>query len=172
MAQLEAQRRGALAAPRRLLPICRPERNRPFPLESPEGLPPSCCCSLHILRQFQIVYNHQVFDSTEDFLSAFKNGTLIRIPNRPDDEKADYSWTTRKRVGAQRDLDNLPGPRSVSFAGLRFRVDKARQFVSWMGWSMYLGFDRDMGMNLWNIAFKGERIIYQVCTLSFLCTLC
>ncbi|KAF9035083.1 amine oxidase catalytic domain-containing protein [Hymenopellis radicata] len=109
----------------------------------------------------KVVYNHQVFNSTEDFLSAFKNGTLVRIPDRPDD-KADYSWTTRKRVGAQRDLDHLPGPRSVSFAGLRFRVDRARQYISWMGWSMYLGFDRDMGMSLWNIAFKGSRIIYQL----------
>ncbi|KAK0491590.1 copper amine oxidase [Armillaria novae-zelandiae] len=111
-------------------------------------------------KVLKVVYNHQVFNSTESFMEAFRNGTLVRIPERP--ENKDLSWTTRKRVGKQRDLDHLPGPRSVSFAGLRFRVDKARQYVTWMGWSLYLGFDRDMGLSLWNIGFKGERIIYQL----------
>lgn len=31
-----------------------------------------------------------------------------------------------------------------------------------MGWGMYLGFDRDMGMSLWDIRFRGERLIYEV----------
>ncbi|KAK0207087.1 copper amine oxidase [Desarmillaria ectypa] len=83
-------------------------------------------------KVLKVVYNHQVFNSTESFMEAFRNGTLVRIPERP--ENRDLSWTTRKRVGKQRDLDHLPGPRSVSFAGLRFRVDKARQYVTWMGW--------------------------------------
>ncbi|KAK0447703.1 copper amine oxidase [Armillaria borealis] len=112
-------------------------------------------------KVLKVVYNHQIFNSTESFMEAFRNGTLVRLPERP--ENKDLSWTTRKRVGKQRDLDHLPGPRSVSFAGLRFRVDKARQYITWMGWSMYLGFDRDMGLSLWNIGFKGERIIYQAC---------
>jgi hypothetical protein len=47
-------------------------------------------------------------------------------------------------TGARRDLDHLEGPRSVPFSGLRFRVDQQNQFVSWMGWEMYLGFSRDM----------------------------
>ncbi|KIY73996.1 amine oxidase catalytic domain-containing protein [Cylindrobasidium torrendii FP15055 ss-10] len=110
----------------------------------------------------KVVYNHQVFDSTEDFLNALNNGTLERIPHRPDDDNTDFSWTSRRKVGVTRDLDHLPGPRSVSFAGLRFRVDQATQYVTWMGWSMHLGFTRDMGLNLWNIGFKGERIIYEL----------
>lgn len=69
------------------------------------------------------MYNHQVFDSVNGFMSAFHNGTLKRLPARPDNH--DYDWTTRKRLeGPRRDLDHLPGPRSVSFAGLRFRVDR------------------------------------------------
>lgn len=31
-----------------------------------------------------------------------------------------------------------------------------------MGWGMYLGFDRDMGLSLWDIKFRGERLIYEV----------
>lgn len=37
-----------------------------------------------------------------------------------------------------------------------------------MGWGLYLSFDRDMGLSLWDIRLKGERIIYQVdCSLAY-----
>lgn len=111
--------------------------------------------------QLKIVYNHQVFDTAESFMEAFRNGTLKRVPPVTKQEE-DPSWSTRERIGALRDLDNLPGPRSVSFAGLRFRIDHDLQYVSWMGWGLYLGFDRDMGLNLWDIRFRGERIIYEL----------
>lgn len=93
-------------------------------------------------------------------MEAFHNGSLKRVPVI--DPDTDLSYSTRKRIGAQRDLDHLPGPRSVSFAGLRFRVDRDLQYVSWMGWGLYLGFDRDMGLSLWDIRFRGERIVYEV----------
>ncbi|KAK7031010.1 hypothetical protein VNI00_013800 [Paramarasmius palmivorus] len=109
-------------------------------------------------KLLKIVYNDQLFNSTEDFLGAYSNGSL----SRPPAFTGDPSWSSRKRVGPIRDLDHLPGPRSVSFAGLRFRVDKEKQYITWMGWGMYLGFDRDMGLSLWDIRFKGERIIYQL----------
>ena len=67
-----------------------------------------------------------------------------------------------RRPGPPRDSDHLPGPRAISFADLRYRVDRAKQYVSWMGWGLYLGFDRDMGILLWDIRFKDERLIYEV----------
>ena len=30
---------------------------------------------------------------------------------------------------------------------------------------MYLGFNRDMGLNLWDIRFKDDRIVYEVCIM-------
>ncbi|KAJ3512039.1 hypothetical protein NLJ89_g3755 [Agrocybe chaxingu] len=107
------------------------------------------------------MYHGQVFPTIDSFLEAFHNGTLIRHEDQAD-PNLDFTWTQRKRIGIDRDLDNLSGPRSVSFSGLRFRVDRERQYVSWMGWGMYLGFDRDMGLNFWDIRFRGERIIYQL----------
>ncbi|KAI0325802.1 amine oxidase catalytic domain-containing protein [Cubamyces sp. BRFM 1775] len=115
-------------------------------------------------KLLKLVYNHQVFNSSEAFLAAYHDGTLKRLPERPDQDPAAGGWSTRKRpeTSTARDLDYLPGPRSVSFGGLRFRVDRAAQYVSWMGWGMYLGFDRDMGLSLWDIRFKNERIIYEL----------
>lgn len=111
------------------------------------------------------MYNHQIFQSVDSFLTALRNGTLERLPPRRDDspDTADYSWTSRHRPTVEQwDLDDRPGPRSVSFGGLRFRVNKEEHFVSWMGWQMYLGFDRDMGLSLWDIRLDGERIIYEL----------
>lgn len=107
-----------------------------------------------------------MFPSVESFLQAFHNGTLKRQANPPD-RTEDVSWSTRKRRGSQLDLDHLPGPRSVSFAGLRFRVDKELQYISWMGWGLFLGFNRDMGVSLWDVRFRGERIIYEVTLASY-----
>lgn len=118
----------------------------------------------------KVVYNHQIFPSTESFLVAFHDGTLKRFPSRPG-SSSDLSWSSRKRVGSHWDLDHLPGPRSVSFAGLRFKVDRKLQYISWMGWGLYLGFDRDMGLSLWDIRMRNERIVYQV-RLSFEILLC
>ncbi|KAI0696783.1 amine oxidase catalytic domain-containing protein [Cytidiella melzeri] len=104
----------------------------------------------------------KIFATIDDFLDAYHNGTLRRLPDRPDQRK-DTAWSTRYRPDrAPRDLDHLPGPRQVSFAGLRFRVNRELQYISWMGWGMYLGFDRDMGLSLWDIRFMNERLIYEL----------
>ncbi|EKM58084.1 uncharacterized protein PHACADRAFT_206924 [Phanerochaete carnosa HHB-10118-sp] len=110
----------------------------------------------------KVVYNRQIFFTFDEFLQAYHNGTLSRLPSRPD-QTNDTDWSTRYRPkGPPRDLDHLPGPRQVSFAGLRFRIDRELQYISWLGWGVYLGFDRDMGLSLWDIRFLGERIAYEI----------
>ncbi|KAG2012930.1 copper amine oxidase [Coprinopsis cinerea AmutBmut pab1-1] len=109
----------------------------------------------------KVVYHDQFFPSVESFLEAWRNGTLIRHPP-PEGTRESRLWSSRQRQGEPRDLDYLPGPTQVYFAGPRFRVDPATRYVTWMGWSMYLGFSRDMGLSLRDIGFKGERIIYEL----------
>ncbi|KAL0953888.1 hypothetical protein HGRIS_005060 [Hohenbuehelia grisea] len=113
----------------------------------------------------KLVYDNKIFSTVEDFLEAFRNGTIKAMPEDKDIIRPDgNTWSSRHRPNASftLDLDHLPGPRSVSFAGLRFRVDPELQYISWMGWGMYIGFDRDMGVSLWDIRLRGERIIYQL----------
>ncbi|KAJ7081806.1 amine oxidase catalytic domain-containing protein [Mycena belliarum] len=113
----------------------------------------------HLIR---MVYNRQMFSTVDDFLDAYTNGSLKRS-TRPDVPSADEeTWTGRQRQGPPRDLDERAGPRQVSFNGPRYRVDVDNQWVSWMGWSVYLSFARDMGMSLWDVRFRGERILYEV----------
>ncbi|ORY26996.1 amine oxidase catalytic domain-containing protein [Naematelia encephala] len=113
----------------------------------------------HVIR---MVYNNQTFASPEDFRAAWEKGELKRSKKPLLDDAS--GWASRSRVhkGSKRDLDERAGPRSVSFDGLRFRVDQEEQYITWMGFSFYLGFERDMGLNLWDIHFRGERIIYEI----------
>ncbi|KAJ6507694.1 amine oxidase catalytic domain-containing protein [Mycena vitilis] len=112
----------------------------------------------HLMR---MVYNRQMFTTTEEFLEAYSNGTLKRS-SRPDAPKAEEeSWSGRERRGLKRDLDERAGPRQVSFNGPRYRVDRDNQWVSWMGWAFFLSFGRDMGLSLWDVRFRGERILYE-----------
>ncbi|KAG9218584.1 hypothetical protein CCMSSC00406_0001302 [Pleurotus cornucopiae] len=116
-------------------------------------------------KVLKLVYDKQVFPSTAAFLEAFHNGTLKPLPPVDDPSSNDtHPWSSRYRPDPsfKLDLDHLPGPRSVPFAGLRFRVDERIKYVRWMGWGMYLGFDRDMGLSLWDIRFRNERIIYEL----------
>ncbi|KAJ7157647.1 amine oxidase catalytic domain-containing protein [Mycena crocata] len=110
----------------------------------------------------RMVYNRQVFATREEFMQAYTNGTLKRS-KKPDTPGVDEeTWSGRERRGTPRDLGERAGPRQVSFNGPRYRVDKDNQWVTWMGWSFYLSFARDMGMSLWDINFRGERILYEV----------
>ncbi|WRT68805.1 uncharacterized protein IL334_005785 [Kwoniella shivajii] len=113
----------------------------------------------HVIK---MVYNSQVFNSTHEFREAWESGTLKRSKTPLLNDTSGWATRTRMNRGGNRDLDDRAGPRSVSFDGLRFRVDREEQYITWMGFSFYLGFERDMGLNLWDINFKGERIIYEI----------
>ena len=54
-------------------------------------------------------------------------------PSLRADPDVDNSWPQRGRKLYDRDLDHLPWPRSDSFAGLQYRVDRKRQYIGWMG---------------------------------------
>lgn len=93
----------------------------------------------HLLCFRRIVYNNQVFNSIDKFTTAYKSGSLKRGV-KPD--LINQDWSTRKRTGNARALDKRPTPHNVVFGGSRIKADKNAQYVEWMGWSLYLGFNR------------------------------
>ncbi|KAG9019179.1 hypothetical protein FRB90_005515 [Tulasnella sp. 427] len=107
----------------------------------------------------RMVYNHQVYQSVDDFLNAWKDGSIKRgTKANLDNDK----WATRDKMGKARPLDDRSTPRTVNFDGSRIKADREEGYVEWMGWSFYTGFNRDTGLTLWDIRFKGERIIYEI----------
>jgi primary-amine oxidase len=110
-------------------------RSAPSPSVHVSSLLPN----LHPLQSRKVVYNNQVFTSASAFSDAYTSGTLQRGV-KPDLTNQD--WSTRKRTGKARDLDERAAPRDVLFEGSRIRADKEEGYVEWMGWSFYLGFNR------------------------------
>lgn len=94
----------------------------------------------------KIVHNKTLYPSIDAFLAAWKEGKGVKaIPEEPPE------WSTRVRRNRTRELDDRPGPRSVSPGGARYKIDKEEQWVSWLGWEFYLSFERDMGVHLWDM---------------------
>ncbi|KAG8917777.1 hypothetical protein FRC01_002213, partial [Tulasnella sp. 417] len=107
----------------------------------------------------RVVYNHQVFQSLDEFKSAWENGSIKKGKKiNLDDDK----WATRQRQGEQRPLDDRAAPETITLDGSRIRADREEGYVEWMDWSFYTGFNRDTGLTLWDIRFKGEKIIYEI----------
>jgi primary-amine oxidase len=46
--------------------------------------------------------------------------------------------------------------------GPRVQVDDSEGFVKWMGWSMYLSFSQVTSLALFDINFRGERVVYEL----------
>jgi primary-amine oxidase len=106
---------------------------------------------------YEWFYNGVLYDSTKAFRGAWKSGELKKLPpNR------DGKWTE-----AQPDEKGMPGrekntPIMIQPDGPRYKVDKEEKFVSWMGWEFYLNAVQSTGLGVWDIKFKGERIIYEL----------
>lgn len=103
------------------------------------------------------VHGGKVYKTINDLRAAYNRGELHRQK-----EWDGSDWASRARRGSQRDLDSRAGPRSVQTDGARYRVDMKEDYITWMGWSMYLSFYRDMGLHLWDIRFRNDSVIYEL----------
>lgn len=56
----------------------------------------------------------------------------------------------------------LHPPASIAPSGDRFSVDVESKWVQWMDFSFYVGYQRDTGLSLWDIRYKGEKVLYEL----------
>jgi primary-amine oxidase len=97
------------------------------------------------------------YESTEDFRSAiFSLGFEKPPPN------VYGNWTLTDQQGAPMPLDNLPPPVSVSQGSQRFTLDVKEDYVSWMDFSFYFSMSHDVGLSLFDINYKGNRLMYEL----------
>lgn len=105
-------------------------------------------------------YNGQLFDDIEHFRSAIrdpaKSGFLRTKPN------VDGPWTDTEDFDAHPEGRDLPPPVSIQPLGPRYRLDKAERFVSWFGFEFYMTSTQATGLSLFDIRFKGERVMYEL----------
>ncbi|KAF2192177.1 amine oxidase catalytic domain-containing protein [Zopfia rhizophila CBS 207.26] len=102
-------------------------------------------------------YNGIFYENTDEFRDAvFSNGFEKLPPN------LDGDWTSTDRQGEAMPLDELPPPVPVLEGTKRFSVDVKENYISWMDFTFYISVARDTGLTLYDVRFKGKRIIYEL----------
>ncbi|KAF2169274.1 hypothetical protein M409DRAFT_20500 [Zasmidium cellare ATCC 36951] len=102
-------------------------------------------------------YNGVIYDDVEDFRAAIKHANFKKTP-----PNLDGSWTDTEDFDAKTEGRELPPPISVQPYGPRYKLDKNERFVSWFGFEFYITTAQATGLTLYDIRFKGERVIYEL----------
>ena len=103
-------------------------------------------------------YSQGIFySSTDEFRKAVSSSGFKKPP-----PNVDGTWLSTDKRGDSLPLDNLPPPVSVSEGSKRFSVDVQENYVSWKDFAFYMSVSKDSGLTLFDIQFKGKRIIYEL----------
>lgn len=105
-----------------------------------------------------IVYNLVVYNSVQEFRSAWETGEIVKVP--PPAQNA--TFLNKDRIGPVRELEDRLAPTVVELEGNRYKIDEENRYVEYLGWSFYHRFTRDTGIGIFDIKFKGERILYEL----------
>lgn len=104
-------------------------------------------------------YNGQLFENLDHFRSAMKDPDRGFLKTRPN---VDGSWTDTEDFDSQPEGRELPPPVSIQPLGPRYKLDRTERFVSWFGFEFYLTSMQATGPSLFDIRFKGERVMYEL----------
>jgi primary-amine oxidase len=102
-------------------------------------------------------YNGILYNGSEAIHDAWKQGRVVKsLPNVNGD------WTDpepRERAVVDRDM---AAPVLVQPYGPRVTVDEEEKYVKWLDWEFYLSFSQVKALALFDVRFRGERIMYEV----------
>lgn len=104
-------------------------------------------------------YNGQMFDDVDHLRRAMKDpesGFLRTAPN------TDGSWTDTEDFDARPDGRELPPPVAIQPLGPRYKLDRSERYVSWFGFEFYFTSTQATGVSLFDIRFRGERVMYEL----------
>ena len=107
----------------------------------------------------KVIYNNQTFDSVDELVAKYENNTIekIKIPAPKGD---DTLFSSYERRGAPQPSKPMRGPKQYQPDGQRYTV-KGRH-ISYMLWSFDFRMDSNSGMQLYDIKFNGDRIVYEL----------
>ncbi|KAF1987640.1 putative membrane copper amine oxidase [Aulographum hederae CBS 113979] len=103
------------------------------------------------------LYNDIFYPTTEAFRAAYYSPDFEKLP-----ANVEGAWADTDQQGEIPPLDTVFPPITVAPRGSRYFVDRDQKYVKWMDFEMYLSFNRDTGMQLHDIRYKGNRIIYEL----------
>lgn len=103
------------------------------------------------------LYNNIFYNTTEDFRAAYWSPGFEKLG-----ANVEGDWARSDQQGPILPMDTVYPPTQVAPAGSRFSLDAEQKYVEWMGFSFYIRFTRDTGMALYDIRYKGDRILYEL----------
>lgn len=103
------------------------------------------------------LYNNIFYNSTDAFREAYFTPGFVKFG-----KNVEGDWARTDQQGPILPKDDSYPPTSIAPTGSRFSVDTEEKYVEWMDWSFYIGFKRDTGMALYDIRYKGKRLIYEL----------
>ncbi|KAF9776879.1 hypothetical protein IL306_004871 [Fusarium sp. DS 682] len=103
------------------------------------------------------VYNNEFYKDLDEFRK------VIAEPDfKPLGANLDEPWAHTNKHGDTLPLDDSPPPASIQPGKARFAVDEEESYVTWMDFSFYVSITRDNGLRLYDIRYKGKRIMYEL----------
>lgn len=103
-------------------------------------------------------YNKVLYNSTEEFRAAWATPGFAVIPPNLDGE-----WT---QIGTKASYKEQPKDSAASkgpgWIDQTFQLDKQQRFVSWKRFEFYVAFSAATGLTLYDIRFRGERVLYEL----------
>ncbi|EUC42223.1 hypothetical protein COCMIDRAFT_29138 [Bipolaris oryzae ATCC 44560] len=97
------------------------------------------------------------YASTEEFRAAI-NSPKYKKPS----PNVAGEWSSTDKNGSPMPLDEQPPPTSIAQGAQRFRIDPDENYISWMDFSFYHNVAHDRGLSLFDIKYKGKRILYEL----------
>lgn len=105
----------------------------------------------------EFYYNGVVYENVRDFRVALNDPDFERTP-----PNLDGPWTDTEDFDSEPAGRELPPPVSIQPYGPRYRLDRKEKFVSWFGFEFYITTAQATGISLFDIRFKGERVMYEL----------
>lgn len=119
---------------------------------------PGTDASLYRLKG--LVTNSRFFPTVPDLQSAFAAGELSEDFHQPRSD--DWALVKHNPSMGARPLEEKLAPQSLEVGGKRYRLDAAQQYVEYLGWTFYVAHTRALGVMLFDVRFKGERVLYEL----------
>ena len=106
-----------------------------------------------------VIYNNQTFSSVDELVDQYEKGTIAKIKIKAPTGKGPL-FTSYERRGDPQPVKPTRGPEIYEPDGKRYTVNG--RHVAYMSWSFNFRMDSNSGMQIYDIKFNGERIIYEL----------
>ena len=110
-------------------------------------------------KVLKVIYNNQTFDSVDELVNEYNKGTIRKI-KIPSPIGKGPLFSSYERRGDSQPVKPMRGPEMYEPDGKRYTVNG--RHVNYMSWSFDFRMDSNCGMQIYNIKFNGERIIYEL----------